>query len=372
MAGKGKRIDWLDITKFIAISLMVWLHAGVPYAVDSFVHVFHMPVFFIVSGWCFNEAKHTSFGRFLLSRAKMLLVPYLFWAVILYAGWNVFYLLTDPSGCVPVAEFVRGLLWANAEISPFASIQWFLTCMFFSQLISWLVIKLCRSRSWAVAAAAAVLAALGWALPFLLPVRLPLSLDVAVSASAFYLLGWLAGRKIAPALGERGKKAALSVWTLLGCTAVGSAAAIFNGYVNMRIMSYGNPLLFYLSAVLLSFALMRLSGYIEKLFAPRNGALYRLALYIGRNTLLILMLNQLFIKGGRLLIQQLPGGAQLDGAPKYAVMAVLTVVSIAVMAALSAAVNRLIPFSVGQKRPPKAIEKTSESGSPALPPEENK
>jgi hypothetical protein len=60
----GKRVEWIDLAKFIAISLMVMGHLGLPKPAARLIHVFHMPVFFLLSGYCFNEIKHRKIGSF--------------------------------------------------------------------------------------------------------------------------------------------------------------------------------------------------------------------------------------------------------------------------------------------------------------------
>lgn len=72
-----KRVLWLDITKALAIILMVLGHTSIPKAAADFIFAFHMPVFFLASGWCMNWGKY-SFGDLLKRRCKTLLLPSLF------------------------------------------------------------------------------------------------------------------------------------------------------------------------------------------------------------------------------------------------------------------------------------------------------
>lgn len=48
-------INTVSISKAIAIIMMVMVHAGINNVVAAFVCMFHMPVFFFVSGYCFKE-----------------------------------------------------------------------------------------------------------------------------------------------------------------------------------------------------------------------------------------------------------------------------------------------------------------------------
>ncbi len=59
-------------------------------SLDYIIICFHMPVFFVIAGYLF-EVKNNKYiemgkGRFLLNKAKHLLVPYAFWSFVLWGG----------------------------------------------------------------------------------------------------------------------------------------------------------------------------------------------------------------------------------------------------------------------------------------------
>lgn len=81
----NKRIEWLDISKFIAITIMVLGHLGLPKSISHLIHIFHMPIFFMISGLCFNAEKYNRFSLFLKSRVITLLIPYFFWGTVMYS-----------------------------------------------------------------------------------------------------------------------------------------------------------------------------------------------------------------------------------------------------------------------------------------------
>ena len=74
----------IDITKALAIVLMIVGHTSVPKVFSDFIFAFHMPVFFLVSGWCSRWEKY-SFGSFALHRSKTLLIPFAFYSIIVIA-----------------------------------------------------------------------------------------------------------------------------------------------------------------------------------------------------------------------------------------------------------------------------------------------
>ncbi len=344
-----KRLTYIDTAKCLTIFLMVLCHTMVPRSVDIVVHAFHMPVFFILSGWVFVGEKHISFKKFAISRAKTLLIPYLFWGVALPLLWNVFYIFYDRQKVVSVSYFAYSLLYNNAEHSPFAAVQWFLTCMFFTQIISWAVLRWTKQKCWLVALFGVFFAVLGWIYPFLVPIRLPLSLDVSFSATAFFLLGWLISHELIPRLKDIQKKVLLSPICLVLELAVGLILAIRNGYVNMRLILFNDPVLFYSAATILSLFVLHGGYYLSRLLEKCKG-LFDKILFLGQNTLSILVLNQLFIQAAKLMLNQNALYLQRSAGAKYAIWFVFSVCFMAVMIPVIRLIQKAIPFSVGQKK----------------------
>ena len=94
------RIDWIDLTKGIAIFLMVCGHTSIPLSISNWIWSFHMPLFFIISGILFNATKYPNFNLFIKKRGKTLIIPYIIFSLItlltihdqtlkewLYKGW---------------------------------------------------------------------------------------------------------------------------------------------------------------------------------------------------------------------------------------------------------------------------------------------
>lgn len=85
---ESPRLIWLDIAKATAIILMVLGHTSIPNFLSNFIWAFHMPLFFIASGWTTNWAKY-SIMNFSLTKAKTLLVPFVVYSVIVLAIQNI-------------------------------------------------------------------------------------------------------------------------------------------------------------------------------------------------------------------------------------------------------------------------------------------
>ena len=82
------RIEWVDFSKGVAMLLVVIAHTmlGGTYGsmVRGVIYSFHMPLFFILSGFTMRPSKNIrSFGKKTLKSAKSLLIP----GVLLYFAW---------------------------------------------------------------------------------------------------------------------------------------------------------------------------------------------------------------------------------------------------------------------------------------------
>ncbi len=323
---QSNRLTYIDLAKCIGIFLMVLCHGVVSRNVDDFVHAFHMPLFFLVSGWCFSAKRHPHFGKFVKSRAYSLLLPYLFWSVVIFFGWQLFYALTDPTKTIYLGDFFYYTFYANPSYSPFCAVQWFLTCMFFTQVLGWITLKLTKEKVVSTVAVALFLGAIGWGCSFL-PFRLPLSLDVAFGASCFFLMGW------ALAQINNTKTVFHPLLTLL-YLGVGGALSHLNGGVNMRVMHYQNPILFYLAGILLTLGVMGICYQIARIKAPKW------MVFIGQNTLPILILNQVFVQGIKLALSTRNPWIWLG-------------ISIGILGCMVPCIlffNKFLPFSVGKRK----------------------
>lgn len=90
----SNRLNWLDIAKGIAILLMILGHTSIPSIMSNFIWAFHMPLFFIASGWTTNWEK-TDFRGFAKRKIRTLLVPFLVYSLVVLMiqisqEWNNF------------------------------------------------------------------------------------------------------------------------------------------------------------------------------------------------------------------------------------------------------------------------------------------
>lgn len=86
-----KRDQTLDVLKGIGIILMVIGHSGPPEYLANLIYTFHMPLFFIASGWFFSEECLANSWHFAARKLKSIYWPYLKWCLVFLLLHNVFY-----------------------------------------------------------------------------------------------------------------------------------------------------------------------------------------------------------------------------------------------------------------------------------------
>jgi polysaccharide biosynthesis protein PslL len=270
----------IDVARGIAIILVVIGHnravSSAWPALVSAIFLFHVPLFFLLS------------GRVLRPEHPMRAAPRL--AVRLLLPFALAALLVGAAKCLtrgePAAETLLGILWATGQTLPWSHL-WFLPTLFLALLATHTVATMTKSAGrWAalIALAAMVSAALPMASSFELagfpaPVGWPWSLDLLAPCLLFVWLGQLL----------RGSPAARSAAS--HPLALAGAAAVFAALVsvaavdlNLRVFTpFAAALAVALAGCLLTLRMSRLLAHLALVARP-------LAL-VGRHTLVIFILH---------------------------------------------------------------------------------
>lgn len=81
---KVKRLDYVDVCKWLGISLVIFGHMKMPNEVLQWIYAFHMPLFFVLSGYTYRAQKIDK--DFLMKKIKTIYVPFLLFALIFCSG----------------------------------------------------------------------------------------------------------------------------------------------------------------------------------------------------------------------------------------------------------------------------------------------
>lgn len=87
----SNRIDWVDYAKAIGILLVYIGHTGIPDEIKNRIYLFHMPLFFVISGFLWNQDKYESLNITEFVKKKMVsyIIPYIKIGIVCLVLWGV-------------------------------------------------------------------------------------------------------------------------------------------------------------------------------------------------------------------------------------------------------------------------------------------
>ncbi len=189
----GKRLEYLDIAKGIAILSIIVGHMGID-SINRIVYTYHIPVFLLISGYFINETR--SIKEYVISRFLRLMIPYIVTcAVIVVLGTFEGALNGDAIGELKRWLFASLYGAGNTYLYPFYIPQigaiWFLPACFIATSIVRYTLKLdYRIR--------VILIVVAFALGYCTSKMFfwfPMSIQAGLCCSLYVYLGWVA-RKI--------------------------------------------------------------------------------------------------------------------------------------------------------------------------------
>lgn len=349
MTFDSKRVDYLDVAKFIAITIMCLGHIGLPKTLSNLIHIFHMPVFFIVSGMCYNENKYQDFSKFICNKVKTLLIPNFIWSFFMYGFWRIYCIFEMRGEPVSVLEFFVLVLTKDANVSMFGNlgvIQWFFTSLFFAEILFWLLLKavskIKANKNIMLIAGIAGLLILNHFYPMVISTN-RLGIGTSILAAVFLVIGYLY---------KMNKKDISLKKQLVSCLVAGVLLILvwrINGETNMRTMDYNHTLLFILGAVSGSYIIIQISRFIS--VYGKNLKVYNWMLYIGRNTLIVLIFNRFLQFTLIRLLNYFLSMIPFNWDAVYGLVIMVSIDLVVEMLAFTPIIwliNRYIPFTVGR------------------------
>ena len=304
------RLQTIDVVKGIGIILVVFAHVNYTPLLLTLIYGFHMPLFFLVSGFLFDRSRYADFRSFFLRRLKTLICPYIFFyllAVVITFGLQVIengfsteLLLKRLEGLVQMVLAQGGS--DTVVLAPF----WFVLALFATELIYYFLSAI-RSKV-VLGLICAVLSALGWLLQSgMLPFPnelLPWNLDSALFVIGFYGFGNLLRAPISKGL--RSLQEHKYRWLIC----LGIAALCFllylplvwlNGKTSIGSKNLHHGLLLYATGILGTAAVTAVSILLRK---------SRILQFCGRNSFCIMSVHCL-------LTNLLSTGCKLLHIPEY-------------------------------------------------------
>jgi fucose 4-O-acetylase-like acetyltransferase len=129
----GQRLEWVDTAKGIGIILVAVAHAWTRGPVRDLIYAFHMPLFFLLSGYMSKPRPMADFTR---KQLWAMAVPYAAFLLLL-AGWD--WAFETLRGHHPIFRDGQDALWrlgvGGSELRGPFTIFWFVPSLFFARLL---------------------------------------------------------------------------------------------------------------------------------------------------------------------------------------------------------------------------------------------
>lgn len=136
------RVANVDLMKGVCIFFVVLFHCGEFGIYPGIVHTircFYLPVFFFCAGLFFSSGD--SFAAFVVKKINMLIVPYIFFALL-----SVIFMFFFPTDLFDLRN--PKWYWAFFYYSEYDLPIWFLPAIFFTYLIYWLIVRVSGRHLW--------------------------------------------------------------------------------------------------------------------------------------------------------------------------------------------------------------------------------
>lgn len=279
-----ERVEYIDLFRGIGIVLMIMGHIGFGNKFDHYIHAFHMPMFYFVSGLFFKTKSKAAISTiaFIKTKAKSLLVPYLFFAL--------FHFLI---ACMLEKTFLyKNLLHIfsfNTYGMPIAGALWFLTSLYITEVLYFLLdryVNNMKLRNVIIL----LFVVVGNLENVVLPYRLPFAMGPSFVGLGLFHLARVMRCYREGIVYNRIMRVPVVAYIIGGV--VVTISIFLNGYINMRMGEYACIPLFWINAMGSIIVGLLWSKLLTEKF--RNKLVLWLT-NVGKNSIVYLCLNQLVI-----------------------------------------------------------------------------
>lgn len=267
-----KRLNYIDNIKAIGITLVVAGHI-IQRSNADVIYLFHMPLFFFLSGYLFTPQENK---KYIAKKFNHLLIPYLFFLFSILALNSILNLSAHDGDMTTIYKSFTRAIYGGERLKGVFAAYWFVTVLFFSQItLNYLKSKTNDAILFFIVL---ILYAAAFINQFYLPNKtLPLDLNVCLYAIPLMYAGLLCRNNN-------------SIFKLLSSFGLLSLLIQLNTTMNisnvdLKIASYGYPVLSTLSAIFIVYLIF----FISKLI-PENIVLST----IGNASMTIMFTHQWF------------------------------------------------------------------------------
>ena len=284
-----KRDISMDIVRGICILFMIMGHIGFGSFFSKYIHAFHVPMFFAISGYFYKDGK---LAQRIKTRFQSLIIPYIVFGFLhLLVYWAI-------EG-VTFKELVFGsdsmlfhLLVMNSLPLPIAGALWFLVALFFCDLLFLLIHSFIKYEA-LCHVSFTLLTFLGMFWTKLFFNRPPECIDIVLANLLVYDFGWYIGQHKRNNIVCRLLN--LRPIETLSLFMISASLIMVSPTINVKQGQFGNGIMYIINVILSFITYVNLSKWLLKSnFA--GGRINGFLCYVGRNSMIYLCFNQLMIK----------------------------------------------------------------------------
>ena len=264
------RVDYLDLCRGIAISLIVIGHFISNTVIQEWIYSFHVPVFFIISGFILkiSNVNKINLKQYISKRIRKLIVPYYFFSII------------NTIPLVIVKHFEKEYLIDNVFniliLNGFGAL-WFLPCLFIAELLFIILEKNLNSK---------LIKAFFIIIMFMLTLKLQKSnnswfyiiIGRSIIALIYVYIGYYIYRYI--------RKVKVTFINIVILFLINFTLSQINGMVELYHLKFNNIFIYFSAAITGSIALIMLSIKFNNI---------NIINYWGKNSLIIMSTHQFII-----------------------------------------------------------------------------
>lgn len=340
---KSKRNKKIDIIKGIGIILVVFGHVinsdvniyGLN--INNLLYVFHMPLFFLISGYITKYEKDSNFMEYLKKKTRGIIIPYFIFSTLCFVYWFILERRIRHQMDVSVIKVLLNipLGFINDKYLLPNIVLWFLPCLFISEIIFYIIRKIKKRHIQCMVEI--ILFIIGIILCNY-KVILPFGIETAFVSLLFLSIGNVYGK-----YEEKVNNKYVIVIPIIIMLYI--SAFYYNGGVSMLGHNYGIPYLFVLGALSGTGIIYTISSFLENIKLVNKSLVF-----LGQNSLVIMLchdpIKRIIAKAVSIvtkindeIIRNTLSGSLL-----------ITVLVILVMVPLIIIINKYIPFVVGKKK----------------------
>ena len=180
-----QRLMWVDIAKGIGIIFVVMGHSEST-IIPHYLFWFHMPLFFIISGFLYNSYSSSNLLTWSIKIAKKFMLPYISYGLLI--SFIVLIIHKNP------LEFVKQLIkliYGGEMLSGYFATFWFITCLLFTQVVFSIIQSKFKLKSqFILIFVFYLLSQIISNVQFLKNIPFPLNLDVVLISIFYYSIGF--------------------------------------------------------------------------------------------------------------------------------------------------------------------------------------